>query len=149
LLRHPYTRPTHATKEAPLPERSIPDFELVRARLAQARKDPSHALSLRAVAEETGISAATLSRFETGKGNPDLETLSKLVDWLGLDRADVFSAPVTQPMNTPEFVEVHLRADPKLDVRTAQALAEGFRIMYERLTQHEPERPLPKAPRRG
>jgi transcriptional regulator with XRE-family HTH domain len=132
-----------------LPERSVPDFELVRARLSQARKDPSHGLSLRAVAEATGISAATLSRFESGKGNPDIDTLSKLVDWLELDRADVFSAPVRQPMDTPGFVEVHLRADPKLDVRTAQALAEGFRIMYERLTQHEPERPVSKAPRRG
>lgn len=132
-----------------MPERSAPDFELVRARLSQARKDPSHSLSLRAVAEATGISAATLSRFETGKGNPDIDTLSKLVDWLELDRADVFSAPTSQPTDTPGYVEVHLRADPKLDVRTAQALAEGFRIMYERFTQHEPEQPVPKTPRRG
>jgi hypothetical protein len=53
------------------------------------------------------------------------------------------------PADTPGVVEVHLRADPKLDPRTAQALAEGFRIMYERFTQDEPERPVPRDARRG
>jgi transcriptional regulator with XRE-family HTH domain len=124
-----------------LPPRSTPDFELVRRRLAQARKRQD--LSLRAVAEDAGISAATLSRFESRKGNPDLETLSKLIEWLKLDRGDVFRAPLSAPRDTPQAVEVHLRADPKLDPKTAQALAEGFRIMYERFTQDEPDQPVP------
>jgi transcriptional regulator with XRE-family HTH domain len=123
-----------------LPQRSAPDFELVRRRLAQARKRQD--LSLRAVADATGISAATLSRFESRKGNPDIETLSKLIDWLELDRGDVFGASAAAPRDTPEAVEVHLRADPKLDPKTAQALAEGFRIMYEHFTQDEPDQPV-------
>lgn len=127
--------------------RSIPDFELVRTRLTQARKH--HGLSLRAVAEATDISAATLSRFESHKGNPDIETLTKLVDWLKVDRGDVFGAAPAQPVDTPQAVEVHLRADPKLDPRTAQALAEGFRTMYERFTQDEPDRPVPGHPARS
>lgn len=120
---------------------SAPDFELVRRRLAQARKRQD--LSLRAVAEGTGISAATLSRFETRKGNPDMATLSKLIDWLGLDRGAVFGAVAETPRDTPEAVEVHLRADPKLDPKTAHALAEGFRAMYEHFTQDEPDQPVP------
>jgi transcriptional regulator with XRE-family HTH domain len=124
-----------------LPPRSTPDFELVRKRLVQARKNQD--LSLRDVANTTGISAATLSRFEGRKGNPDIETLSKLIDWLELDRGDVFGASASTPRDTPEAVEVHLRADPKLDPKTAQALGEGFRIMYERFTQDEPDQPVP------
>jgi transcriptional regulator with XRE-family HTH domain len=127
-----------------LPPRSTPDFELVRTRLTQARKH--HALSLRTVADATDISAATLSRFESHKGNPDIATLSKLVEWLELDRGDVFGAGRTHPVGTPEAVEVHLRADPKLDPRTARALAEGFRTMYERFTQDEPDQPVPGQP---
>ncbi len=123
-----------------MPPHLAPDFELVRKRLAQARKNQD--LSLRAVAEATDISAATLSRFESRKGNPDLETLSKLIDWLELDRGDVFGAPSLVPRDTPQAVEVHLRADPKLDPKTAQALAEGFRIMYEHFTQDEPDKPV-------
>jgi transcriptional regulator with XRE-family HTH domain len=123
-----------------LPPRSTPDFELVRKRLAQARKRKD--LSLRGVADATGISAATLSRFESRKGNPDIETLSKLIDWLELDRGDVFGGSASAARDTPEAVEVHLRADPKLDPKTAQALGEGFRIMYERFTQDEPDQQL-------
>lgn len=124
-----------------MPPRATPDFELVRRRLAQARK--RRTLSLRAVAEATDISAATLSRFEGHKGNPDLDTLSKLVDWLELDPAAVFRAPLSEPVDTPEMVEVHLRADPKLDPRTAQALAEGFRSMYDLFTQDESDPIVP------
>lgn len=43
---------------------------IVRTRLTQARQ--RQGLSLRAVADATDISAATLSRFESHKGNPDL-----------------------------------------------------------------------------
>lgn len=127
--------------------RSAPDFELVRQRLAQVRK--SRRLGLRAAAAESKVSAATLSRLESGVGTPDLDTLSKLVDWLELDRSAVFRAAQVEPLDTPHAVEVHLRADPKLDPRTAQALAEGFRIMYERFTSDESEDPVPKRPRRG
>jgi hypothetical protein len=69
--------------------------------------------------------------------------LSKLIAWLELDRGDVFGASSSAPEDTPQAVEVHLRADPKLDPRTAQALAEGFRIMYEHFTQDEPNQPVP------
>ena len=111
-------------------------------RLAQARKHRS--LGLRAVSEATGISPAKLSRFESKEGNPDIDTLLRLVDWLELERSDVFAAAAAATADTPGVVEVHLQADPR-----RQALAEGFRIMYERFTQDEPERPVPRDARRG
>lgn len=127
-----------------MPSMAGPDYALVRSRLSQIRKRQD--MSLRAVAEATKISAATLSRFESGKGNPDLATLDKLADWLQLERADIFRATGDAPLDTMGAVEVHLRADPKLDPKTAQALAEGFRIMYERFTEDDPHGTLPSAP---
>jgi len=118
------------------------NYALVRSRLSQTRK--REGMSLRAVAEVTDISAATLSRFESGKGTPDLDTLTKLSDWLELDRGDVFRATAELPLDTMKAVEVHLRADPELDPRAAQALAEGFRIMYERFTENDPHGALPR-----
>lgn len=106
-------------------------------------------MSLRAVAEATTISAATLSRFESGKGNPDLATLSKLVLWLELDQRDVYGGPADvdhAELDTPAAVEVHLRADRKLDPQTATALAEGFRAMYERFANDEPAREIQDSP---
>lgn len=127
-----------------MPSKAGPDYALVRSRLSQLRK--REGLSLRAVAEATDISAATLSRFESGKGNPDLETLNKLVDWMGLDRGDVYGATPDEPQDTMEAIAVHLRADRKLDPRTADALVEGFRIMYDRFTQDDPQGSLRKKP---
>lgn len=50
-----------------------------------ARRYPT--ISLRCVADEIGVSAATISRIERGK-TPDLETYAKICTWLGvpLDR---------------------------------------------------------------
>lgn len=39
-------------------------------------------VSLRELASEIGISAATLSRIENGKFVPDLVTFKKILDWL-------------------------------------------------------------------
>jgi transcriptional regulator with XRE-family HTH domain len=36
------------------------------------------------VANESGVSASTISRIRTGK-NPDANSLAKLVDWCGVD----------------------------------------------------------------
>lgn len=129
-----------------MPSLSAPNFELVRQRLAQTRKE--RGLTLRVAAEEASVSAATLSRFESQKGNPDVDTLFKLVDWLGIDRPAVFGASAEDELSsldTPEKVEVHLRADPKLDPRTARALASGFRALYEQFTtDDESGRDVPK-----
>jgi transcriptional regulator with XRE-family HTH domain len=138
---------THSISETEvrrLPQGSL-NYDLVRRRLRRTRKDRD--LSLREVAAETELSAATLSRFEKGVGNPDLPTLTALADWLGLDHANVFNAPTAEAESTPDVVEVHLRADPKLDPRTAEALARSFRQLYDTFTEDAPKTRVRRRPR--
>ena len=105
------------------------NYELVRERLTKTRK--RRELTLRDVAEETEVSAATLSRFEKKKGTPDLPTLRKLADWLALDWSAVANTPTDEPEDTPGKVKAHLRADKKLDRDTAEALARSFEDLYK------------------
>jgi transcriptional regulator with XRE-family HTH domain len=121
----------------PLPD---PDYQLVRERLVQTRRRQN--VTLRQAAQKTGISAATLSRFERGAGNPDLPTIDKLISWLELDRAAVFvpsGRGKERPTNTPDQVAVLLRADPKLDRGTAQALSRLFKSAYSEFSKIDPD----------
>ena len=43
------------------------------------------AISQETLAEISGVGLRTLKQFESGKGNPNLETLQKLCDALGLE----------------------------------------------------------------
>ncbi|MCA1618185.1 MAG: helix-turn-helix domain-containing protein [Acidobacteria bacterium] len=80
-------------------------------------------LSLRDVADETGVSASTLSRIENGTGKPDADNIARLTGWLDM--------PVYFPHEaTPDIVEAHLRADRNLTPETAKALSELFRVAY-------------------
>jgi transcriptional regulator with XRE-family HTH domain len=106
-------------------------------------------LSLREVAQTTGVSASTLSRVENGVGTPDSATLARLAQWLGVPLERLMSgALLTQPEavepvvyfpteSTPSIVEAHLRADKNLKPDTAKALAELFRVAYNQFSVGE------------
>src|SRR2546430_17639166 len=51
---------------------------------AVRRRREQHGLSLRDVAEETGVSASTLSRIENGTGKPDADNIARLAAWLDM-----------------------------------------------------------------
>ena len=98
-------------------------------------------LSLRDVAEETGVSASTLSRIENGTGKPDADNIARLTGWLrmpidrvmvvkGKDKEEVTPVIYFPHEPTPEIVEAHLRADKNLSEETANALSELFRVAY-------------------
>ena len=98
-------------------------------------------LSLRDVADETGVSASTLSRIENGTGKPDADNIARLTAWLNVPVERIMSgrqmdgdeakAVVYFPQeSTPEIVEAHLRADRSLTPETAKALSELFRVAY-------------------
>ena len=55
--------------------------EVFPARMKKARYDTG--FTQREVAEETGISQSRLAKFETGKLEPDLETLGKIAEFYG------------------------------------------------------------------
>ena len=101
-------------------------------------------LSLRDVADKTGVSASTLSRIENGTGKPDADNIARLSGWLDMpvDRvmktssADDVEAVVYYPHEaTPEIVQAHLRADKNLTPETAAALSELFRVAYKQFSK--------------
>lgn len=107
------------------------------------RKREREGLSLRDAAQQTKVSAATLSRIENETGIPDSATLARLAQWLNipLDRVIAGSNPagdrvvVRKGESTPDIIEVHLRADKSLTPETAKALAEMFRLAYNQFTK--------------
>lgn len=94
---------------------------------------------LREAASKAKISAATLSRLERGLSAtlPDAATLNKLAIWLGVSMSELLqegqlrSNESALSSTLPEYVEVHLRADKNLSPKTAKALAEMFKALYE------------------
>lgn len=104
------------------------------------RKREELGLSLRDVADETSVSASTLSRIENGTGKPDADNIARLTGWLNVPMERIMGgrhaegeeeAVVYFPQeSTPEIVEAHLRADRNLSPETAKALSELFRVAY-------------------
>src|SRR5438105_2691910 len=105
------------------------------------RRREQQSLSLRDVADLTGVSASTLSRIENGTGKPDADNIARLASWLDMPIERVMhhghrTASEPNPVvyypheSTPEIVEAHLRADKHLTADTAKALSELFRVAY-------------------
>lgn len=81
---------------------------------------------VREVAQEIGISSATLSRVENGR-LPDLDTFSKICRWLEIDPGEVLGCKVPGAKEAPselDTVFAHLRAEKTESPEVAQALAE-------------------------
>ena len=110
------------------------------------RKREDAGLSLRDVADETGVSASTLSRIENGTGKPDADNIARLTGWLNMPMERVMGnraasgdeedkAVVYFPKEAmPDIVEAHLRADRNLTPETAKALSELFRVAYQQFS---------------
>lgn len=102
-------------------------------------------LSLRDVADKTGVSASTLSRIENGTGKPDADNIARITNWLDMpiDRVMKGKEESVEPVvyypheATPEIVEAHLRADKNLSPDTAKALSELFRVAYTQFSEPE------------
>ena len=115
------------------------------------RKRDELGLSLRDVANETEVSASTLSRIENGTGKPDAENIARLTTWLDVPMERIMTrrqtndeeakAVVYYPReSTPEIVEAHLRADRNLTSETAAALSELFRVAYTQFSRTESDK---------
>lgn len=104
-------------------------------------------MSLRDLADKTGVSASTLSRIENGTGKPDADNIARLTNWLdmpidrvmkGKSEKDAVEPVVYYPHEaTPEIVEAHLRADKNLSPETAKSLSELFRVAYSQFSGSE------------
>lgn len=118
-------------------------------------KRRSEGLTLDQAAVQTGVSAATLSRWErqgaAGLGGdtrrrvqPDTRTLAAITGWLGvsierlMDMAHpraVYEIVHREGETVPDMLDAHLRADPNLDSATAAALGRMFRVAYEQFSE--------------
>jgi transcriptional regulator with XRE-family HTH domain len=113
--------------------------------LIKAKRRQNDNQPLREAAKNAKISAATLSRLERGLSAtlPDAMTLNKLAQWLGVPVSELLQEKQGQtkawvPESTlPEYVEVHLRADKNLSPKTAKALAQMFKALYEHSTSNK------------
>lgn len=79
---------------------------------------------LREVANEIGVSSATLSRVENGK-LPDLGTFAKLCRWLQLDPTEMLGCEIPDTTSNQQEENVfyaHLRADQNQEQEMANAL---------------------------
>jgi transcriptional regulator with XRE-family HTH domain len=106
------------------------------------RKRQRDGLTLKDVAHQTGLKIPTISRAERGDAQ-DLEgrTLLTLCTWLGADPDDFKGGAALPPVagakvthNTPDVVELYLRADKNLDKKTAAALSTLFRTAYSAMS---------------
>ena len=84
------------------------------------------------VADETGVSASTLTRMAQGR-KPDAASLAALSAWAGLNPSDFVEAPYKTASAEPiAQISRLLRTDPNLDVQSADALDAIIRAAYER-----------------
>ena len=95
---------------------------------------------LREVAEEIGdVSASTLSRIEQ-ENVPDVATFMRICAWLRMEPSEFMAETAEEKkrtssggkhLDTPEFIEAHLRADRVLPAETINALSEMIRLAYK------------------
>ena len=111
------------------------------AKRVRAKRE-AEKLSLREVGEELGMSAATLSRVESGKHLPERDRLLRLADWAGMPLGSAARGARNRQVHgvdasTVEAVELHLRADKNLDPDDAEVLVQMVKIAYDRMSQRK------------
>lgn len=92
-------------------------------------------LSLRDLADETGVSLNTLSRVERGHV-PDLKNFQLIIEWLDVPAEHFLEG--TPGSSTPEVIARHLKADRRLPSEAASKIAELVEDMYHKLTAEQP-----------
>jgi transcriptional regulator with XRE-family HTH domain len=116
--------------------------------LLRARRS-ARGLTLRELQAElhNALSASALSRIENG-ATPDAKNVLAIAEWLSIPINQIAWPGQATATNggdsTPDVVEVHLRADKKLDPVAAEVLAQTFRRLYDdivagRITLARPE----------
>jgi transcriptional regulator with XRE-family HTH domain len=110
-----------------------PDITTLGPTLRAARR--SKRLSLRDLADQTGVSLNTLSRVENGHV-PDLKNFRRIVDWLGLPAEQFLESP--GGASTPQAIARHLRSDRRLTKEAASQIVEMVEEMYHKLVGEQP-----------
>jgi transcriptional regulator with XRE-family HTH domain len=101
--------------------------------LAAKLKAKRAARGVREVAREIGVSPATYSRVENGN-LPDLETFTKLCEWVELDPNDVLDVKTST-----DRVQVHLRNQKEMPRDVAIAMGELILKAHRAMVEEEEE----------
>jgi transcriptional regulator with XRE-family HTH domain len=86
------------------------------------------------------MSAATLSRVETGEHLPERDHLLRLADWAGM-QLDLKSRQTQdqqvhgEDASTIEAIELHLRADKELQPDDAELLVQLVKTAYDQMSR--------------
>lgn len=105
------------------------------AKLSKLLKAKRGDRGLREIAEEIGdISPSTLSRLE-GERVDDVatSTLLSICDWLDVAPSEIIKDAGDSPppeIDLPAYVDLHLRADKKIDPTKGKMLSEIFNAGY-------------------
>lgn len=85
------------------------------------------------VAEQSGISASTLTRMAQGR-RPDVDSLAALLAWSGL-KAELFVQGGKDPTELEPLAQMtaYVRVDPNLTPEAAATLEVIIKASYERL----------------
>jgi transcriptional regulator with XRE-family HTH domain len=118
-----------------MPEKAAKfDLEGFYAALNSTRQ--SLALNWKQVAEESGVSASTLTRMAQGK-RPDVDGLAALAAWSRLDPGDYVRRPHQgAEVREPEplaAISAHLRRDRNLPPEAAKTIESIISAAYEKL----------------
>jgi transcriptional regulator with XRE-family HTH domain len=110
-------------------------------RLGAMLRDRRGGRGIREVAQEIGISAATLTRVEGGR-LPDIATFQKMCSWLQVNPAEILDIPTeSKPTSTETLVAaVHLRADQTLPEAAASDLAQLILVAHRELARRAQRR---------
>lgn len=114
-------------------------FDLERFYLALDAERKSRRLTWKKIAEESGVSASTLTRIAQGR-RPDVDSLSALLNWSGLVMDDFVKGDQKNhneaqesKYNTIAKIRTYLRADTNLTPEGAEVLEAVLRAGYEKL----------------
>src|ERR671916_1050694 len=80
------------------------------------RKREEMGLSLRDVADETGVSASTLSRIENGTGKPDADNIARLTGWLQMPMERVMGAHTAEGDDAAQSAVVYFPQEAMPDI---------------------------------
>ena len=91
-------------------------------------------LTWKKVADESGVSASTLTRIAQGK-RPDVDSLAALVAWSGLEVDKFVNGGSSRKEKAEPLAEITtlFRSDPHLSEEAATALDELVKATYKRL----------------
>lgn len=100
-----------------------------------------HDLTIRQLAEETGLSSALLSQLERGLGNPTLYALKTLADTLGIPLAQLVEAPISNEnliLRKKDRQKIYSASgQPMYDIISSNYSRSPLELLFLELPPHE------------